>query len=79
MGRHPCRPEQVCGEARLPIHYSQYIQPQAMVWALSCTRNRMFEDKYCNGEYVNGDAQFATDMKVTTVKANRQVEQCGPK
>jgi hypothetical protein len=52
---------------------------QATVWTLSCTRNRMFEDKACKHEYENGDAQFAAGIKVTTVKVNHMVEQRGPK
>jgi hypothetical protein len=51
---------------------------QATVWTISCTRNRMFEDKDCQPEYENGDAQFAAGMKVVTVKENHWVEQRGP-
>jgi hypothetical protein len=40
---------------------------QAIVWILSCTRNRMFEHKA-------GDAQFAEGMKVTTVEENHRVD-----
>jgi hypothetical protein len=52
---------------------------QAMVWTLSCTRYRMFEDKACKCNYENGYAQFAERMKVIMVKDNRRVvEKHGP-
>jgi hypothetical protein len=38
----------------------------------------MAEYKACKRIYEYPDAQFATGMKVTTVKENRRAEQCGP-
>jgi hypothetical protein len=49
-----------------------------MIWTLSRTSNRIFEDKACKREYEDGGAQFAAGMKVVMVKDNRPVEQHGP-
>jgi hypothetical protein len=38
----------------------------------------MFEDKACKCSYEDGNAQFDAVMKVTTVKENRRINQCGP-
>jgi uncharacterized protein YlbG (UPF0298 family) len=51
---------------------------QATDWTLSCTRHRMAEHKVCKRVYDYPDAQFASGMKVTTVKENRRAEQRGP-
>jgi hypothetical protein len=51
---------------------------QATAWTISCTRNRIFDDKACKREYEDGGAQFAAGMEVTMVKENRRVEQCEP-
>jgi hypothetical protein len=48
---------------------------QATAWTLSCTRHRMAEHKVCKRVYDYPDTQFASGMKVTTVKENRRVEQ----
>jgi hypothetical protein len=41
---------------------------QATAWTLSCTHHRMAEHKVCKRVYDCPDAQFASGMKVTTVK-----------
>jgi hypothetical protein len=51
---------------------------QAMVWTLSCAHHRMAEHIVCKCVYDYPDAQFASGMKVTTVKENRWAEQRGP-
>jgi hypothetical protein len=51
---------------------------QATPWTLSCTRHRMAEHKVCKRVYDYPDAQFASGMKVMTVKENRRAEQRGP-
>jgi hypothetical protein len=51
---------------------------QATAWTLFCTRHRMAEQKVCKRVYDYPDAQFASGVKVTTVKENRRAEQCGP-
>jgi hypothetical protein len=38
----------------------------------------MFEDKACKRKYVDNETQYASGVKVTTVKYNRGVEQRGP-
>jgi uncharacterized protein YlbG (UPF0298 family) len=38
----------------------------------------MFEDKACKQKYVKNEGQFASGMKVTTVKEDLRVEQRGP-
>jgi hypothetical protein len=50
----------------------------ATALTLSCTRHRMAEHKVCKRVYDYLDAQFASGMKVTTVKENRRAEQRGP-
>jgi hypothetical protein len=51
---------------------------QATVWTLSCRRHIIFEDKACKRKYVNNnEKQFASGMKVTTLKENCRVEQRG--
>jgi hypothetical protein len=51
---------------------------QAIAWTLSYTRHRMAEHKVFKRVYDYPDAQFASGMKVTTVKENRRSEQRGP-
>jgi hypothetical protein len=51
---------------------------QATAWTLSCTRHRMAEPKVCKRVFDYPDAQFASGMKVTSVKENRRAEQRGP-
>jgi hypothetical protein len=59
------------------FHKSKHMA-QATVWIMSCTRNKIFEDRACKCKYVNNEAQYAAGMKVTTVKENCRVEQRGP-
>jgi hypothetical protein len=59
------------------VHISKHTA-QATVWTLSCTHHIMFEDKACKHKYVDNEAQYASGVKVTTVKYNRGVEHRGP-
>jgi hypothetical protein len=51
---------------------------QATAWTLSCTLHQMAEHKVCKRVYDYPDAQFASGMKVTTVKEKQRAEQRGP-
>jgi hypothetical protein len=51
---------------------------QATAWTLSCTCHRMAEHKVCKRVYDYPDTQFASGMKVTTVKEYRWADQRGP-
>jgi hypothetical protein len=55
------------------VHNTKYTA-QATAWTLSCTRHQMAEHKVCKHVYDYPDAQFASGMKVTTVKENRRPE-----
>jgi hypothetical protein len=51
---------------------------QSTAWALSCIRHRMADHKCFKHVYDYPDVQFASRMKVMTVKENRRAEQRGP-
>jgi hypothetical protein len=60
------------------VHNTKHTAQATAFWTRSCTRHGMAEHNFCKRVYDYPDAQFASGMKVTTVKENRRAEQRGP-